>query len=226
MFPRSPRRSTASTARAAGTQRCWGAVRRIRSTTAPSTRRFAGPRRPVSRRRTRPTASNPTGIGRQLPTASCRWPSNPDTTCADCPATRIIGTASPGRRRRGPVGHPLHPLDTLAFPQSGKKTYPIRRFGAFYVTAASGLNCPGDDPSSEHQWEARDLGALQHLCAPADGETQDSATRFAVICCVCSPRAASAPQAWSNDWDGFAVWFNCCRITTLNPSCKPPDVPK
>ena len=33
-----------------------------------------------------------------------------------------------------------------AFLIGGKKYYPVRRFGGFYVTAGSGINCPGDDP--------------------------------------------------------------------------------
>lgn len=39
-------------------------------------------------------------------------------------------------------------MDPLAFQASGKKTYPIRRFVAVYVTAGDGLNCPGDVPAS------------------------------------------------------------------------------
>ena len=43
---------------------------------------------------------------------------------------------------------PLFILDEVAFTVSGKRTYPIRRFGGFYVTAGDGMNCPGDDPAS------------------------------------------------------------------------------
>jgi hypothetical protein len=39
-------------------------------------------------------------------------------------------------------------LDEVAFTQPGKKTYPVRRFGGFYVTAGDGMGCPGDDPPS------------------------------------------------------------------------------
>ncbi len=42
---------------------------------------------------------------------------------------------------------PLFIVDEKGFTQSGKKYYPVRRFGGFYVTAGSGMNCPGDDPS-------------------------------------------------------------------------------
>jgi hypothetical protein len=41
---------------------------------------------------------------------------------------------------------PLFITDELAFTQSGKKYYPIRRFGGFYVTGGTGIECPGDDP--------------------------------------------------------------------------------
>ena len=43
---------------------------------------------------------------------------------------------------------PLFILDQNAFTSPGKKTYPIRRFGGFYVTAGDGMGCPGDDPAS------------------------------------------------------------------------------
>ena len=39
-------------------------------------------------------------------------------------------------------------VDEVAFTQPGKKTYPVRRFGGFYVTAGDGMGCPGDNPSS------------------------------------------------------------------------------
>lgn len=49
-----------------------------------------------------------------------------------------------------PVGDPrwaqLFVLDEAAFTVPGKRTYPVRRFVNVYVTAAEGLNCPGDDP--------------------------------------------------------------------------------
>ena len=37
--------------------------------------------------------------------------------------------------------------DESAFGSSGNTIYPIRRFAGFYITAADGLNCPGDDPA-------------------------------------------------------------------------------
>jgi len=38
--------------------------------------------------------------------------------------------------------------DETTFQGSGNKIYPIRRFAGFYVTAADGMNCPGDEPST------------------------------------------------------------------------------
>ena len=41
---------------------------------------------------------------------------------------------------------PLFIVDEKAFLISGKKYWPIRRFGGFYVTAGNGMGCTGDDP--------------------------------------------------------------------------------
>ena len=38
--------------------------------------------------------------------------------------------------------------DESSFTASGGDIYPVRRFAAFYITAADGLNCPGDVPAS------------------------------------------------------------------------------
>jgi hypothetical protein len=38
--------------------------------------------------------------------------------------------------------------DENSFGGSGNDIYPIRRFAGFYLTAADGLNCPGDDPAT------------------------------------------------------------------------------
>jgi Flp pilus assembly protein TadG len=43
---------------------------------------------------------------------------------------------------------PLFILDEHAFISPGKRTYPIRRFGGFYVTAGDSMGCPGDVPAS------------------------------------------------------------------------------
>ena len=54
-------------------------------------------------------------------------------------------------------------LDELAFTQSGKKTYPIRRFGMFYVTAVSGLNCPRRRSRPRRRAGRDRCGALREL---------------------------------------------------------------
>jgi hypothetical protein len=41
---------------------------------------------------------------------------------------------------------PLFIVDEKSFLIGGKKYWPVRRFGGFYVTAGSGIGCPGDDP--------------------------------------------------------------------------------
>ena len=69
---------------------------------------------------------------------------------------------------------PLFILDELAFTQSGKKTYPIRRFGMFYVTAVSGLNCPGDEPSSMESGKREMWGHFITYVTPGMGETVHS----------------------------------------------------
>jgi Putative Flp pilus-assembly TadE/G-like len=38
--------------------------------------------------------------------------------------------------------------DEQSFGASGNDIYPVRRFAGFYITAADGLNCPGDVPAS------------------------------------------------------------------------------
>jgi hypothetical protein len=45
---------------------------------------------------------------------------------------------------------PLFILDEKSTTVSGKKYYPVRRFGSFYITAGDGLGCNGDDPPTPH----------------------------------------------------------------------------
>lgn len=47
----------------------------------------------------------------------------------------------------------LFVLDEAAFTVPGKRTYPVRRLVNVYVTAAEGLNCPGDDPPNARRNE-------------------------------------------------------------------------
>jgi hypothetical protein len=64
------------------------------------------------------------------------------------PSPQLPGGAGPD-----PRWVPLFILDEVAFTVNGKRTYPIRRFGGFYVTAGDGMNCPGDDPASVKRTE-------------------------------------------------------------------------
>jgi hypothetical protein len=66
---------------------------------------------------------------------------------------------------------PLFILDELAFQQSGKKTYPIRRFGMFYITSVSGLNCPGDDPFPAPSGKRSMFGHFLSYVTPGFGDT-------------------------------------------------------
>jgi hypothetical protein len=66
---------------------------------------------------------------------------------------------------------PLFVVDELAFTQGGKKTYPIRRFGMFYVTAISGLNCPGDNPPFIQSNKREMWGHFITYITPGLGET-------------------------------------------------------
>ena len=75
-------------------------------------------------------------------------------TGSRAPARRTTGTVSTTRRPRSPAAVPTR----AGFRSSSstrwrsrfraRRTYPIRRFGGFYVTAGDGMNCPGDDPAS------------------------------------------------------------------------------
>ena len=115
--------------------------------------------------------------------------------------------------RDDPRWMPLFILDELAFTQSGKKTYPIRRFGMFYVTAVSGLNCPGDDPVSCAEREEVDVGALREL-RHARIRRHDPGRRAVLV----HRRRRCASRAWSNSqWQGRRPGrMMCCRdVETL-----------
>ena len=66
--------------------------------------------------------------------------------CSDTPNNWYTQTPPTSRMRRTPRWIPLFIVDETGFTVSGKKYYPVRRFGGFYVTGGSGMNCPGDDP--------------------------------------------------------------------------------
>jgi hypothetical protein len=66
---------------------------------------------------------------------------------------------------------PLFVLDQMAFEVSGKRTYPIRRFGMFYITAVSSLNCPGDDPATVPSGKEEIWGHFMSFITPGFGQT-------------------------------------------------------
>jgi hypothetical protein len=90
------------------------------------------------------------------------------TPCAENP-NRWDGTNKPPDSDKRWL--PLFVVDELAFKQGGKKTYPIRRFGMFYVTALSGLNCPGDNPPSIQSNKREMWGHFITYVTPGLGET-------------------------------------------------------
>jgi hypothetical protein len=65
---------------------------------------------------------------------------------------------------------PLFIVDETAFTLSGKKYYPIRRFGGFYVTAGSGMNCPGDDPPGNLSGKRTIFGHFVSYIIPTFGD--------------------------------------------------------
>jgi hypothetical protein len=89
------------------------------------------------------------------------------TPCADHP-NQWAGPATPLDDDRW---MPLFILDQMAFEVSGKRTYPIRRFGMFYVTAVSGLNCPGDDPAFVPNGKREIWGYFKDFVTPGLGGT-------------------------------------------------------
>jgi hypothetical protein len=66
---------------------------------------------------------------------------------------------------------PLFIVDENADSSSSDKTYPIRRFGMFYVTAASGVNCTGDNPPGNLDGKRQIWGHFASYVTPGFGET-------------------------------------------------------
>jgi hypothetical protein len=90
------------------------------------------------------------------------------TPCAENP-NRWDGLAIPPASDKRWM--PLFVLDQMAFEVPGKKTYPIRRFGMFYVTAVSGLNCLGDDPANVGPNSREIWGHFMSFVTPGFGQT-------------------------------------------------------
>jgi Putative Flp pilus-assembly TadE/G-like len=95
------------------------------------------------------------------------------TPCADHP-NRWDGTNIPPLDDERWM--PLFILDQMAFEVSGKRTYPIRRFGMFYITAVSGLNCPGDVPNPVPNGKREIWGHFKSFVTPGLGATIPSDT--------------------------------------------------
>jgi hypothetical protein len=66
--------------------------------------------------------------------------------CSDTPNNWYTPTHPGEPDANDPRWIPLFIVDETSFTISGKKYWPIRRFGGFYVTGGSGIQCPGDDP--------------------------------------------------------------------------------
>jgi hypothetical protein len=96
----------------------------------------------------------------QQNTLSNMWP------CQTAP-NNWNGTTLPDTK--DPRWIPLFIVDELAFTQGGKKWYPIRRFGMFYVTAASGLNCTGDEPPGDLSGKRQMWGHFYTYVTPGWG---------------------------------------------------------
>ncbi len=95
--------------------------------------------------------------------------------CADTPNnwyTAVNNFQAP------PIGDtrwiPLFITDELGFTQSGKKYYPIRRFGGFYVTGGTGIECPGDDPSGPISGKRTLYGHFVSYIIPTFGDVIQS----------------------------------------------------
>lgn len=71
---------------------------------------------------------------------------------------------------------PLFILDQMAYNESGKNWYPVRRFGMFYVTAVSGMNCTGDAPATVPSGKREIWGHFMSFITPGLGQTLPSDT--------------------------------------------------
>ena len=65
---------------------------------------------------------------------------------------------------------PLFIVDETGFTVSGKKYWPVRRFGGFYVTAGSGMNCPDDVPSGNLDGKRTIYGHFRTYIPESGGE--------------------------------------------------------
>jgi hypothetical protein len=88
--------------------------------------------------------------------------------CADTP-NNWDGVSLPDAA--DPRWIPLFIVDEKANSSPSDKDYPIRRFGMFYITAASGVNCTGDDPPGNLDGKRQIWGHFASYVTPGLGET-------------------------------------------------------
>jgi hypothetical protein len=99
------------------------------------------------------------------------WGQPNTATCADTP-NNWDGVAVPDSG--DPRWIPLFIVDPEAGDEPNDKTFPIRRFGMFYVTAAVGLNCPGDNPPGDLGGKRQIWGHFASYITPGFGSTVPS----------------------------------------------------
>ena len=67
---------------------------------------------------------------------------------------------------------PIFIVDDEAFTEPSDKTHEVRGFAMFYVTAMTGLECPGDYPDLSGKGSDREIwGHFVRLVIPGFGET-------------------------------------------------------
>jgi hypothetical protein len=96
------------------------------------------------------------------------WAQPTSPTCADTP-NNWDGASLPDSA--DPRWIPLFIVDEEAGDEPPDKTFPVRRFGMFYVTAASGLNCTGDNPSGNLDGKRQIWGHFSTYVTPGLGVT-------------------------------------------------------
>ena len=91
------------------------------------------------------------------------------TPCGDAPEP--LGRHEHPACLRQALDAALHRRRARIHSSRGRSHYPIRRFGMFYVTAASGLNCPGDDPTLAPKGKREMWGHFITYVTPGFGVT-------------------------------------------------------
>ena len=118
--------------------------------------------------------------------------------------------------------------DESAFGASGNNIYPVRRFAGFYITAADGLNCPGDDPANpgaKNMW-----GHWVSYVVPTNGgipDTSSARSRTAASASRCSSSSRAGRRA-SPSWSGstLARALNGSAAYSLRGTFPPPPFRK